>query len=202
VNWEALTALSTAFTGAIIAITALIALREVRLGADQVRATGDQLEHLRKATQFEGTLEIFKELDGPVQTEARRYVQFDLADKLKDPTYLAEVPLINGASEIVHQELMVLRCFERIAYYEQKGLIDRDTVLMVASGRIFVMWNALERVVAIHRASIGPGAWANFEALYHLTHVWMADHGVDVRVTEQHLRERLGLDATSSGPAT
>jgi hypothetical protein len=194
-NWDAVTALATAFTGIVIATTALIALREVRLGAEQVRATGEQLEHLRKTTQFEGSLEVFKELDSPTQIDARHYVLFELPEKLKDPAYRADVAKINSADERVHLELTVLRCFERIAYYERKGFVDRDTLLMVASGRVIVMWTALENIVLVHRASIGPGAWKNFEQLYHLTKLWLIEQGIDTGAREAILRDELGLDA-------
>lgn len=192
-TWEAVTALATVFTGAIIAATAIIALREVRVGAAQVRATGDQLEHLQKATQFEGSLAVFAELDSATQIEARRYVQFELGGRLEDDTYRADVAFVNGADELVHRELGVLRCFERIAFYERKGLVDRETLLMVASGRIIVMWNCLEGVVAIHRAAIGPGMWKNFENLYHVTIQYMVDQDLDPIGAMPRLRKHLGL---------
>lgn len=196
--WEAVTAIATAFTGAVIAVTAIIALREVRVGAAQVRATRHQLEHLQKATQFEGALAVFAELDSDMQTEARHYVQFELGAKLEDDAYRDEVAFVNGADEMVHRELIVLRCFERIAFYERKALVDRETLLMVASGRIVIMWNCLERVVAILRASLGPGMWKNFENLYHVTIQNMAEQNVDALGALPRLREKLGLPAEST----
>ncbi|HMD02578.1 MAG TPA: hypothetical protein VKG44_06375, partial [Candidatus Baltobacteraceae bacterium] len=164
-TWEAVTALSTAFTGIVIAITAIAAVREVRLTAEHTRAAGDQLEQLRKATQFEGALEIFKELDGPFQIEARRFVQFELAERMKNEQFRGEVALLAGVDEAQHPELTVLRCFERIGFYQRKGFVEKDVLYMVASGRIINMWNALQPVVAIHRSALGGAVWENFEAL-------------------------------------
>jgi hypothetical protein len=116
-TWEALGALSTALTAVIIAVTAVAAFREVRLTAAATRATGEQIAELRKATQFEGTLEVFRELDSEFQRNARHFVQFELAERLQDEAFLAEVALLNGGDETRRHELTVLRCFERIGFY-------------------------------------------------------------------------------------
>jgi len=178
--WEALTAISTAFTALVIAVTAIAALREVRLTAAATRAAGDQLEQLRKATQFEGALEVFKELDAADQVEARRFVQLDLAERLKDERFREEVTLIGAVDERQHLELNVLRCFERIGFYQTKGFVEKDVLLMVASGRILTMWNALRPIVDLHRQTLGKRMWENFEALYEETVVYMKAREFDI----------------------
>lgn len=178
-NWEAIGAISTAFTGLVIAITAFAGFRELRLGAEQAKSTRDQLEHLRKATQFEGVLAVFRELDEPLQMRARHFVQFELAERLKDEQYRREVALIAGADENEHKELTVLRCFERVGLYVDKGFVDPDVIYMVAAGRVITTWRALEDVVAIHRAVAGP-FWVHYEQLYHGVKKWMRHH--DIRI--------------------
>ncbi len=189
-NWEAVLGLSTAFTGVVIAITALAALREVRVAAEHASATREQLHHLRKATQFEGALAVFSELDNPFQMEARHFVQFELANRLKDESFRREVGLVAGADEREHKELTVLRCFERIGFYVRKGFVDPDVVYMVASGRVMTTWRALEDVVAIHRDIAGP-FWMNFEQLYKDSRKWMRDHHIRVDDLEEHQVRRL-----------
>lgn len=186
-NWEAIAAVSTAFTGLVIFATAVAALREVRIAADHARATRDQLEHLRKATAFEGALAVFAELDTPFQMNARHFVQFELAHRMKDEHFRHEVALIAGSSELEHKELTVLRCFERIATYVRKGWVDADVVYMVASGRVMTTWRALEEVVAIHRSVAGPRFWENYEQLYRDCKTWMrSSREVDVDRLEAH----------------
>ncbi len=189
-NWEALTALSTAFTGIVIAVTAVAAVREVRLTAEHSRAAGQQLEQLRKATQFEGALEVFKELDGPVQTQARRFVLFDLAERMKDAKFRDEVALLGGVDEAEHGELTVLRCFERIGFFQNKGYVERDVLFMVASGRIMIMWGLLREVVEIHRRELGGRVWENFEALYDETKAYMQGRGLDVTAGVERVKAR------------
>lgn len=182
-DWEAVSAVSTAFTGLVIAVTAVAALREMRTGAELARSTRDQLEHLRLATKFEGTLAVFAELDLPHQVEARRFVQFELAQRMRDEHFRYEVGLIAGADEFEHRELTVLRCFERIGFYVKKGFVDADVVCMVASGRVLIAWNALEEVIAIHRGVAGP-FWLNFEDLYRASKTWLGERNVHVQDLE------------------
>jgi len=184
-SWEAVTAVSTAFTGVVIAITAVAALRQARIGLEHSIALRDQLEHLRKATQFEGVLAVFAELDSPLQVDARHFVQFELADRLKEEKFRFEVLAVGGADEREHKEITVLRCFERIGLYARKGFVDPDVIYMVASGRVIVMWRALEGVVAVHRSIAGP-FWINFEQLYHDCRRWMREHDVRIDDLEAH----------------
>lgn len=185
-NWEAFAAVSTAFTGLVILATAIAALREVRIAAEQSRATRDQLEHLRKATAFEGALAVFAELDTPFQIDARRFVQFELAHRMKDEHFRHEVALIAGADELEHKELTVLRCFERVGAYVRKGWVDPDVVYMVASGRVIITWRAMEEVVAIHRSVAGPRFWENYEQLYRDCKAWMRAHEIEIDRLEAH----------------
>jgi hypothetical protein len=184
-NWEAVTALSTAFTGLVILATAVAAIREARIAAEHSRSTRDQLEHLRKATQFEGALAVFSELDTPFQLNARHFVQFELHERMKDPHYREEVALIAGADELEHMEITVLRCFERIGNDVHKGLVDGDVVYAAAAGRVIVTWHALQEVVAIHRDVAGPGFWDSYERLYRNCKTWQHRHGFDVEKLER-----------------
>jgi hypothetical protein len=195
-NWEALTAVSTAFTGVVIAVTALAALREVRVAAEHAHAAGEQLEQLRKATQFEGALEVFKELDGPAQTEARRFVQFELLERMKDAEFRDEVAMLGGVDETKHPELMVLRCFERIGFYQKKGFVDKEVLFMVASGRIGVMWNNLQPVVEIHRRMLGGRVWSNFEELNSAIRSYFKELGLDTTAAEELYRNRRARDTS------
>jgi hypothetical protein len=178
-NWEAVTALSSAFTGLIIAITAVAALREVRIGGEHAQATREQIEHLRKATQFEGALAVFAELDTPTQVDARAFVLFELADRMKDEQFRREVSRAGAADERVHKELHVLRCFERVGFYATNGLVDAEVVYLVASGRAITTWHALEDVVEIHRRTAGS-LWMNFERLCTECYAWSRGHNIDV----------------------
>jgi hypothetical protein len=191
-SWEAIAAVSTAFTGLVILVTAIVAVREVRVASEHALATRDQLEHLRKATQFEGARAVFAELDTPFQQEARHFVQFEIADRLKDEVFREQVSRIAGADELVHKELTVLRCFERVGAYVRKGWVDPDVCYMAASGRVILTWRALEEVVKIHRSLTGPRFWENFEWLYVECKAWMRERGIDIDSLESRQIAALG----------
>jgi hypothetical protein len=200
-NWEAVAAISTAFTGLVIAVTAFAAFRELRLSAEHAAASRDHLRHLQLATQFEGVRAVFDELDSPQQMEARRFVTTQLAIRMRDPTFRAEVARVGGVDETVHLELQVLRCFERLAYYVRKGFVDPDVFYNVASGRVFLMWALLEEVVAIQRETLGQ-PWKNFEQLERDVRVWCEQHeisgavafGIADEIRDEYRRLRYGPD--------
>jgi hypothetical protein len=185
VTWEAVTSLSTLFTGAVIAVTAIAAVRQLRVAGDQSSAMREQLHHLRKATRFEGLLAIFDELDTAHQVEARSFVRFELADRIPDPAFRSQIASLGDVDERIHKEQTVLRCFERIGFYVKKDYVDADIVYMVAAGRVATMWTALQEVVAIQRSVAGPRFWENFEDLYHGCYAWMRRHGHTVQSLPQ-----------------
>lgn len=158
-NWEAVTAIGTVFTGLVILVTVILGRR--------------QLDHLRRATQLEGTIAVFAELDSPAQVEARRFVQFELPQRLKEEPFRGETALVGAVDETVHKELLILRTFERIGAYVNEGLLEGSLVYRVASGRIIGMWDCLSDVVKTHRESLGPWAWENFERLNRDTRRWV-----------------------------
>lgn len=190
-NWEALSAVSTALTTVIVAVAAYAAFREVRLTAASARAAGEQISELRKATQFEGTLEVFKELDSLQQIEARRFVHFDLPALLEDQAYRDEIALLTAADETRHLELTVLRCFERIGFYVANGYVERDLVYLVASGRIVIMFENLKSVMEIHRIALGGAMhpWQSFERLYNETMAHMRGRGFDTGDLSERIQQ-------------
>jgi len=195
-NWEAVTAISTAFTGLVIAVTAVAAFRELRLTAEDAAASRDHLKQLQLATQFEGVRAVFDELDSAQQVEARRFVITQLAVRMRDPNFRAEIARVGAVDETAHPEIQVLRCFERFAYYVKKGFVDPDVFYNVASGRVLVMWALLEEVVAIQRETLGR-PWTNFEQLERDTRAWCEEHGISTAMardlTEQIIEEHRSL---------
>ena len=150
-NWEALSAISAFATMVVILVTVFVGRR--------------QLDQLRRATQLEGAIAIFEELDSEVIDEARRFAMHELAGKLKDPHFRKEVEFITLVDTRVHRELVLLRFFERIGAYVDEGLVDGTIVVKAAFGRIMTSWSLLADVVAIHRSVLGTNVWQGFERL-------------------------------------
>lgn len=163
-NWEAITAIGTVFTGLVILVTVIFARHE--------------LEQLRRATQLEGATAVFAELDSPRLIEAQRFVRDELVERMKDERFRNEVRFVGLMSEDQHKELIVLRFFERVGVYTNRGLLDHEVVYGLMSGRIRFAWTSLGNVVSIHRDALGPGLWTNFEGLDKDTSRWQNLHGV------------------------
>lgn len=168
-SWEAVTAIASLFSSIVVLLAVVVAVRQVRVGAAQV-------EHLRRATQLEGTMKIFGMLGSAEQQTARRFIAVELAERLKDQTFRDEVSMLSmGPSLEEHRELPVLRLMEMIGTYVKHGLLDAEIVFDYWVPAITSTWERLESlgIIAIHREAVGPEIWENFEALYLRGRRWM-----------------------------
>ena len=185
VSWEALTAVASLFSSFAVLAAVLVAVRQVRVGAAQV-------EHLRKATQLDGTMKIFALIGSDEQQQARRFILTELAARLEDdPKFRAEVSqLASFPSLHEHPELQVLRLMEMVGNYVKHGLLDENIMFDAWITAVIQIWERLDScgVIALHREAIGPGMWENFEALYHRGQRWLRDSG-------QHLKLRPAIVA-------
>ncbi|HEY6357076.1 MAG TPA: hypothetical protein VIX35_02465 [Vicinamibacterales bacterium] len=181
-NWEAVTAIGTVFTGLVIFFTVII-------GQRQIKVTLDQLRQLRRASQLDAANVIFAELASPAFLDARRFILNELPECLKDPKFHKELELVGRADENVHKELIVLRTFERIALYVEEELLDANLIRHLASGRIVDTWEGLAEVVAVHRRSFGVNTWQHFEGLYHDTISHATEQGWTMARADQVVRE-------------
>lgn len=194
-NWEAVIAIGTVFTGLVILFTVIT-------GYHQVRLTLDQLRQLRRASQLDAANTIFAELASPTFLEARRFILYELPGRLKESKFREEVELVGRADETVHQELIVLRTFERIGLYVEQELLDPTLIYHLASGRVVDTWEGLSEVVAIHRRVLSFLIWDHFEKLYERTLQFMtSEFGIDRAKLDRRLREiRRIPDAAVSAP--
>src|SRR5581483_1471098 len=88
-NWEALSAIATAFTGLVIMFTVIVGVR-------QARAALDQIGEAHRATQLDGMLRIFDYFDDPKFAAARQYIMTKLAARMAEPDfedYLRTTPM-------------------------------------------------------------------------------------------------------------
>lgn len=168
-SWEAVSAIASLFSSIVVLGAVVVAVRQVRVGAAQV-------EHLRRATQLEGTMKIFGMLGSAEQQTARRFIALELADRLKDPTFRDEVYLLSMAPSLdEHREVPVLRLMEMIGTYVKHGLLDAEIVFDYWIPAVTSTWERLESlgIIAMHREALGPQIWENFEALYLRGRRWL-----------------------------
>jgi hypothetical protein len=177
-SWEALTAIASLLSSLAVLAAVLVAVRQVRVGAAQV-------EHLRRATQLEGTMKIFDQLRAPEQQAARSYILNELAAELADPARLPQLHAKWLASAEPSAEerkwLPALTLMEMNGIYVKHGLLDADIVFDYWVPALSRIWELLEShgVIALHRRAFGPEMWENYEYLYRRYEDWyMKRHGV------------------------
>jgi len=171
-DWEAVAGIASVLSSVAVLAAIVVGIRQVRVGASQV-------EHLRRATQLEGTMKIFEMLGSAEQFDARRFiVQGELATALADPGYRAELPLMSFAQR-PHPELTILRLMEMIGVYVKHGLLDEGILFDFWSPPIVVVWPMLVKlgVIPAHRAAVGPLIWENAEYLYDRAAAYEAGRG-------------------------
>lgn len=194
-HWEAVTAIGTIFTGVVIFLTVIYAARQAELARQHIWA-------LRQATQLEGAISIFAELESPRFESARQFVLHELPALLNDPKFRDEVRLVAQVDETAHKELIVLRTLDQIGIYVEEGLIDANVIYRGAMGRIITMWEALKDVVAIHRQTANF-LWGAFERLATGAREWATRHGADLgrvgmRMDEARSRALTARDVAQS----
>jgi hypothetical protein len=179
INWEAVASIASLISTIAVLAAVVVGVRQVRVGAEQV-------DHLRRTTQLEGTMKIFAQLGSPEQVAARRFVVMELPMRLRDPEFRAQMELISmGAHVEEHQELTVLRLMEMIGVYIKHGLLDDEIVFDFWIPAVQMMWQQLDElgVIAAHRKTAGPDMWENFEDLYRRSVHWAAKRGTDAPPT-------------------
>jgi hypothetical protein len=172
--WEALTAIGTIASAVVIAVTVVMAARQVKL-------TTDQLEQTRRATQFEAA-----------RSPAR----------LQDEEFFRGIAEIGLADDAVHQELYLLRALERIGPYVRFGLCDGEIIYGTYQARIIVSWELLKDVVAIHRQIAGPQFWVNAQYLYDDCVRWLSANNVNFDSSAVLRRMNEFIGSVETHPAT
>ncbi|MGR4064966.1 MAG: hypothetical protein ACLQPV_05915 [Vulcanimicrobiaceae bacterium] len=185
-SWDALTAISTAASAIVIAATVLVGYRQIRLA-------GDQLQNLRQATQLDGTMQVFAELETPEFRAARLFVENDLAARMQDARFREELLLpFHGLDETEHKELLVSQTFEKIGTYARHGLLDTVLIADYCGPLIREMWQKLEACgyFALRRKN-NPYSMENFEYLYDAAMDWYDNDDPPFR-TSRRPPERTG----------
>ncbi len=147
---EYLTALASIGTFIVIAVTAIAAIV--------------QLRHIRASNQLTGVMQYTNLFESEQIQQANKFIQEELASKLRDPQYRREL-FTRNPDRRQHPELTVADWCEQAGSYIKYGLIDKDQFLDLSGAYVASMWEALKEVVAIRRVAAGQGMYINFEYL-------------------------------------
>jgi hypothetical protein len=152
-SWEELTALGTVASALIIAATVVLGLRQV--------------SQLRRATQLDGSMRIYGMFAELTFHEARRFVFSDLAERMQDPVFLAEVRSYPRMKVSDHPELILLNFLNMTGSLVAQGALDGPSIYAFAHYTIIRGWQLLAPVVREHRlATDNPLLWRMGDLLY------------------------------------
>ncbi|MBC5807460.1 MAG: hypothetical protein DLM53_09665 [Candidatus Eremiobacter antarcticus] len=147
---EYLTAIASIGTFIVIAVTALAAIV--------------QLRHIRASNQLTGVMQYTKLFESEQIQKANKFIQEELASKLRDAQYRREL-FTRNPDRRQHVELAVADWCEQAGSYIKYGLIEKDQFLDLSGAYVASMWQALKEVVAIRRVAAGQEMYVNFEYL-------------------------------------
>lgn len=134
-----------------------------------------QLRHLRAANKIAQIQAFFTEFEGPELREAFAFVRSDLASRLEDPAFRAELRSPDGPDRFKHPEISVCNFFDQWGLYYRDGVIDRTSFMRVNAGVIVGFWKKLEPVIAIFaEVDGGNTAFEQFEYLTVQARRWLA----------------------------
>jgi hypothetical protein len=168
--WEALTAIGSIASAVVIAVTVVMAARQVKI-------TADQLEQTRRAVQFEAVRSVLLEMADPKFVEAYRFVMHELPQLLQDEKFYRELGQVGIADDEVHKEIYLLRALDRVGAYVKYGLIDGPIVYDTYAPRILLSWESMTRIVAIHRQIASASLYQTAEFLYDDCARWSKKNG-------------------------
>jgi hypothetical protein len=150
-SWEAIVAVATAVSCLVIGVSAVIGI--------------SQLIHLRKATQLEGMMRLFDELETPKVLAAIGYVRRETSRRACDEAYLDD-DLLKKPVQGEAEEFTVLRWLERIGTLAKYGLIDPEPLYALNMPDYIFLWVFLSPIVYRMRTRYSEGFMAFDNAEY------------------------------------
>jgi len=161
-----------------------------------------QLRHLRASNELEALLRLTEHLREPDLQAAFGFVQADLAGRLEEPEYRAQLARLGFIDAREHPEMDVCNWFNEVGALVKNRLIDEVIFLDLFARLVTYYWSKLAPVIAIMRRERGPSQYENFEYLARLAATWKEKHpdGMYPRIPRMPLDDRFAaLDALPQG---
>jgi hypothetical protein len=145
------------------------------IGATAI-AAAIQLRHMRASNQLGALLDLEHEFRAPDLQDSFRFVEHDLADRLRDRAYRAELERIGFIDARAHQEINVLNWFDEMGAVLKNHLVDENAFMDLFSRLAVQHWETLAPAISILRRRRGRGQNINFEYLAIRARAWLSRH--------------------------
>ena len=159
--------MSAEWLGAWAALATLVVI-----GASAVAAL-IQLRHMRAGNQLEALLSLERDFRGPELQSALLFIQADLAKRLEEPAYRAELQTIGYIDTQEHPELVVCNWFNEIGTLVKHRLVSEYTFMDLFARLIVFCWKRVSPAIAIMRRSRGDFQYHDFEYLAARAQTWL-----------------------------
>ena len=157
--WQTAAAIGTFFVITATAIAATIELRS-----------------MQARNQLHAILSVERDFREPALQESLRYVQSYLDQRLRDPSYRAELASLGFIDAREHLEMNVCNWFNQMGTLVKNGIVSADAFLDQFSRLVDQNWKTLAPVISILRRQRGDEQYQNFEYLASLSKIWHERH--------------------------
>lgn len=147
-SWSLAASLATLFVIAATAIAAMV-----------------QLRHMRSSNQITALSKLEEMWDDREFTAARRRVGDELAERLRDSHFRAELERETSTDELARAVTDVANFFEGMGIYAKHGLADTAVICDFWASIIVQSWKRLAPAIAIMRRNTSDLVFENFQYL-------------------------------------
>jgi hypothetical protein len=169
VNLEVLNTAGVLLTAAIIAATAVAAVI--------------QLRHIRASNELAAFNEAMELWYLPSVQEGFRFIQNDLAERMKDADFRADLDTAGVVDHTKHPELGPVDFFDNLGVMVSLKLLREEVILHPASQLIQNLWETLSLTIAIMRRKRGRQLYVSFEYLAARARLWQERYPEGLQVT-------------------
>jgi|SRR5579863_3496135 len=174
IPWDTISAIGVIGQFIVIAVTAAVALQ--------------QLRHLSKQRQYDAVQHMLGQYETDAMSMSRLYVYEDLGGRMQDSGYREQI-LSGRVAPTTHPEFLVGRFFNKLGTLISAGVIDSEIALAQFAQAAPRLWECLLPVIALRRSRF-PSFWLGFESFVVLCRSvnYESDRPAYIRRTPRRLR--------------
>jgi hypothetical protein len=130
------------------------------------------LRHIRASNELTAFSEAMELWYSPEVQGGFRFIQHDLADRMKDPAFRDELDTAGVVDHTIHPELNPIDYFDNIGVMVSLGLLREEIILHPAAQLVQNLWETLSPTIAIMRRKRGRQLYVSFEYLAARARQW------------------------------
>jgi len=155
-DWVAVGAIATAFTGLVIMFTVIVGMQQARVALDQIKET-------HRATQLDGMMRIFEIFDDQRFISSRQYINTQLEARTAEPDF-EEYVRRTPSTELPWA--YALRTLERMGVFVKLGLLEGEPFYYHWGNMIIGTTQRLRPIIELNRKiQDNPYLWKDTEWL-------------------------------------